>query len=229
MSVTRSPTIQKWWPLGQSLDLIEGSSKRVADAVGVELARILPAEKIRAEEVPCAGLGGVFSLVQHLATVPTLFVVVPTHSKWSVLLVNSALCDGYDSLCHCLAANHGLTTVHWSAHDDQTTFQPGAGFTHRRAVAWSVAQRSVQVAVNDGRWTFVEAGQPLPEEDTSLYASRRKRDRLNESSIQQLLERLGARPWSDDFYALPGQCHVLSRVSPPTTVKQLPVASVLSS
>lgn len=229
MSPTRSSVIRKWWPLGQSLDLIEGSAEQVARAVGVELARIVPNESLLAEAVSCVDLEGVFSTLRYLSTVPTVFVVAPTHSKWSVLLVNGALCDGYDAMCHCLTSNHGLTTVHWSAHDDQTTFQPGAGFTHRRMVDGVMVQRSVQTAANDGRWTFVEVGEPLPEEDIPRYAARKKRERLDEASMQALLGRLGARPWSSEFYALPGRCHVLSRSCPPATVDRLPLVPALSN
>jgi len=87
----------------------------------------------------------------------------------------------------------------------------------------------VQTAANDGRWTFVEVGEPLPEEDIPRYAARKKRERLDESSMQAMLERLGARPWSSEFYALPGRCHVLSRSSPPATVERLPLAPALSN
>ena len=229
MEFPRSPTVTKWWPLAQSLDLIEGSSDHVAAAIEVELSRIVEGEEVRRTTVTCTDLDSVFALAPELSTVPTMFVVVPTHSKWSILWVNSALCDGYDALCHCLTANHGLTTLHWSAHDDATTFQPGAGFTFRSMSRGGIEKRSVQSARNDGRWVFVEIGAPLPEEDISLYSSPQKRERLNESSMQALLERLGARPWRDDFYALPGDCHVVARPNPPASVKRVAVASVLGS
>ncbi len=71
----------------------------------------------------------------------------------------------------------------------------------------------------DKRWVFRQSGEPLPEESSETYGLRRKRDRLNEQLLAALLARLGARPWQEDFYALPEtRCFVLERRSPPPSI-----------
>jgi hypothetical protein len=154
--------------------------------------------------------------------------VLPSRSRWTVLWNNSFLCDGYDSLCWCLTNNHGLTTVHWSAHDEWTTFQTGACFSHRRRDSTGMVERSVHMSQEDKRWHFYASGPPLPEEDVGAYAAKRKRDRLNEALVVQLLSRLGASPWSEEFYAFPEcRCFVLERPNPPATVLKRSVSQVL--
>ena len=64
-------------------------------------------------------------------------------------------------------------------------------------------KRTVQTAQQDKRWHFYASGRPLEEENLAEYDAKRKRDRLNEGSLLSLLDRLGAKPWSEDFYALP--------------------------
>jgi hypothetical protein len=60
---------------------------------------------------------------------------------------------------------------------------------------------------------------PLPEEDVPSYGTRRKRDRLNERAVIELLARLGASPWSESFYATGERlCFVLRRLHPPDTI-----------
>jgi hypothetical protein len=167
-------------------------------------------------------LNAAFGTAPEFTNVPTFFLVLPTHSKWTVLWNNSFLCDGYDSLCFCLTENHHLTTVHWSAHDQTTTSQPGASFTHRKWANSSVDVRSVYVGQNDRRWLFDQYGSPLPEEDRGLYKAARKRDRFNEQRMAELLGRLGAYPWSEDFYALPERPCYLLRCTPlpPTLLRR---------
>ena len=133
---------------------------------------------------------------------------------------NSFLCDGYDSLCWCITAHQGLSTIHWSSHDEWTTFQSGATFRHFRRDGDEVTKRHVQSAQEDSRWTFFQSGVPLPEEDVAGYDVRRKRDRLNEKRVAELLARLGAQPWREDFYALPGKIFVVERLSLPPTISQ---------
>lgn len=163
----------------------------------------------------------------EFANVPTFYLLLPSRSRWTVLWNNSFLCDGYDSLCWCLTKNHGLTTVHWSAHDETTTFQSGATFQHRLWDGAAMLERFVQAAQEDKRWSFYQSGDPLPEEDTPPYAATRKRDRLNEV-VAQLLGRLGASPWREEFYALPEQrCFVLQRPAAPETVLRRSVSEVV--
>jgi hypothetical protein len=224
----RSETIRKWWPATQSLDLVEGPVEAVAAGVETELTRFLKGEAVAISWDAFPSLDAAFQAASEFANVPTVYLALPSRSRWSVLWNNSMLCDGYDSLCWCLTKNHGLTTVHWSAHDDWTTFQSGACFHHRRREGSSVVERFVHAAQEDKRWFFREGGQPLPEENVGSYAARRKRDRLNEAAIVQLLARLGASPWSEDFYALPERrSFVLRRLAAPHTVIRKRVSDVV--
>lgn len=214
----RSEVIQRWWPTTQSLDLVEGSAETVASAVHAEVSRFVAPERVIATCETYPNLDAAFSMVTEFDNVPTVYLILPTRSKWTVLWNNSFLCDGYDSLCYCLTLNHQLTTLHWSAHDTTTTFQARAHFCHRSANDAQMTERQVHVGVNDGNWSFFESGAPLSEEHIINYGARRKKDRLNEESLLQLLGRLGAMPWDEQFYSLPGECFVIRRTSPPVTV-----------
>ena len=84
------------------------------------------------------------------------------------------------------------------------------------------------MAREDKRWFFYQSGDPIAEEDVAAYDAKRKRDRLNEHQVALLLARLGAKPWSEEFYALPEQpCFVLRRAQVPAAVITRPRAAVL--
>lgn len=215
----RSELIGRWWPTTQSLDLVEGPVETVANALRTEVARFVAGEELAASWEAFADLDAAFSAASDFANVPTCYLVLPTRSRWSVLWNNCFLCDGYDALCHCLTLNHRLTTLHWSAHDRTTTFQAGAMFHHRRWSYGAMAERSVHVGSNDGRWSFHQSGEALPEEEMETYTAKRKHDRLNEAVVLRLLAKLGAEPWSDGFYALAEQrCFLLRRTSLSATI-----------
>lgn len=217
--ILRSETIQKWWPTTQSLDLVEGSVEEVAAALQAEAGRFLAGEAISSSWEAFSNLDAAFGSALEFANVPTVYLVLPTHSKWSVLWNNSFLCDGYDSLCYNFTKNHGLTTVHWAAHDEWTTFQSGARFIHRQTDGAEITERSVAVGQEDKRWLFDAHGKPMAEEDTESYQARRKRDRLNEEKVSAFLSRLGATPWLEQFYGIPAtKTFVLRRENAPSTV-----------
>jgi hypothetical protein len=218
MTHLRSEAIQRWWPTTQALDLVEGNHEIVATAVHAEVSRFVGNEAVSTSWEVFQNLDAAFGAATEFANVPTFYLVLPTHSKWSVLWNNSFLCDGYDSLCHGLTLNHGLTTLHWWAHDERTSMQSGASFCHRHVSGSNVLERSVHVSQQDTKWCFFESGQALEEEDLQLYKARRKRERLNEDRMSQLLARLGASPWSQKFYALSKPCFVIRRTTPPSTV-----------
>jgi len=222
----RSEAIQRWWPTTQSLDLVEGDVETVATAVRSEVARFLGNEPLVESWESLRNLNAAFSSANEFANVPTLYLVLPTNSRWSVLWNNGFLCDGYDSLCWCITSNHHLPTLHWSAHDETTTFQSGALFTYR---SWNdaIVERSVYVGREDDRWIFHQTGVPLPEEDLAAYEKRRVRDRLNEGLLNDLLARFGASPWSEEFYDLDRSSFVIRRTSPPSTVLRRRPADVV--
>ena len=215
----RSKTLERWWPTTQSLDLVDGPVERVAEAVHAEVARFVGADSVASSWTTFQSLEAAFDAAPDFTNVPTYFLVLPTRSNWTVLWNNSFLCDGYDALCWCLTANHRLTTLHWCAHDDWTTFQSGASFCYRRWHETKVVERSVYVAQEDKHWVFTQRGETLPEEDVDAYAAKRKKDRLNEELMSRLLTRLGAAPWQEDFYAVPeARSFVIRRTSMPSTV-----------
>ena len=222
----RSEVIQRWWPTTQSLDLVEGDVETAAAAVRTEVARFLGKEPLVESWQSLKNLDVAFSSASEFANVPTLYLVLPTSSRWSVLWNNSFLCDGYDSLCWCITGNHHLATLHWAAHDETTTFQSGASFTYR---SWNdaIVERSVYAGREDDQWTFHQVGTPLPEEDLATYQKRRVRDRLNESLMKDLLARFGAAPWSEQFYDLNRSSFVIRRTSPPSTVTRRRPAEVV--
>ena len=224
----RGGVIDKWWPTTQSLDLVEGPAEHVAAAVEAEVRRFLKGQPVSGSWTTVPDLDAAFSIPPVFANVPTYYLVLPTHSRWTVLWNNSFLCDGYDSLCWCLTANHSLTTMHWFAHDQWTTMQSGAGFTHRCREGARVVERSVYCAQEDKQWDFHAIGTPLREERLEQYAAPRKRDRLNEASLMALLRRLDADPWVEGFYAVPErQIFMLQRLEIPTTIAVRPREDVL--
>lgn len=224
----RTETLQRWWPTTQSLDLVEGPVETVAAAVETEVTRFVEGEALATSWETFPDLDAAFAAAPEFANVPTFHLVLPSRSRWTVLWNNSFLCQGYDSLCWCLTKNHGLTTVHWSAHDESTTMQAGAEFCHRRRNGAAVVERSVQVAREDRRWLFQQSGDPLPEEDVRSYGARRTRDRLDEALMAQFLGRLGASPWSEGFYAVPGQrTFTLRRARVPANIIRRPASDVV--
>lgn len=212
-----SETIQKWWPLPVSLDLVLGPVDVVASAVLAEVSRFSADERLVSDWIPFANIDEVFSSVSSFTNIPSLFFVLPTESEWTVLWNNSFLCDGYDSLCWCLTTNHSLTTMHWASSNADAVFQAGRSFTFRRASEAGIVERSVYCGKNDKSWRFVASGTPLVEEDVEAYTARHKRDRLTEQELLALLGRMNARPWDDEFYRV-GKAFQIERVSMPSSI-----------
>jgi len=213
----------RWWPSTQSLDLIEGEPEVVAAAVGAlfdEVARYT-GDRASSEPHTFAHLDAAFTSVPYFDNVASRLLLFPTRSRWMVLWTNDFLCGGFDHFVRGLTSDAGLTTIHWSAHDTTTTFQPGATFHLRRNDGDGVVERRVQAARTDRHWDFAAQGDPLPEEDLDGYQARRKRDRLNEARLMELLERLGARPWDESWYAVPDEpVHRLERPLPPRAIRR---------
>jgi hypothetical protein len=205
--------------LPDSLDLVRAPIKVAAEAVLTEVTRFVGGGQLSSAWAPFASLNQLFGSVAVFTNVPTVFLALPTHSDWTVLWNNSFLCDGYDSLCWCLTAKHGLTTLHWRSSDEDAVFQAGTSFTFRRPSEPEMKERSVYCCKNDERWEFRAAGDPLPEEDLAVYSARRKRDRLDEQGMLYLLRKLGARPWEDEFYRI-GEAFRLERVAYPDRISK---------
>jgi hypothetical protein len=214
-----SEAVQRWWPLADSLDLVHSPTKFVASAVLTEITRFVAGGQLSSAWVPFSSLDKLFGSVAVFTNVPTVFFVLPTRSDWTVLWNNSFLCDGYDSLCWCLTTNHAFGTMHWRSSDEDAVFQAGSSFTFRKKSEAGLSERSVYCGKNDARWEFHAVGEALPEEDVAAYSARRKRDRLNEQGMLKLLDRLGTRPWDDEFYRA-GEAFRIERVAYPATISQ---------
>src|SRR5215218_9060395 len=156
----RSESIQRWWPATQSLDLVEGPVEAVAKAVETEVRRFVRGEPVATAWQPFPSLDAAFGMASDFANVPTVYLVLPTRSRWTVLWNNSFLCDGYDSLCWCLTTNHRLGTMHWRSSDEDAVFQAGSSFTFRNQSESGLNERSVYCGKNDERWEFHAVGEP---------------------------------------------------------------------
>jgi hypothetical protein len=217
------PLIRSWWPSTQSIDLVEAPVEVTARAVHQEYVGFANDDAVRLDWHQVPSLKFAFELVTTFYNIPTIAMVLPTKSSWSALWYNTFLCDGYDSLCNCLCKNHSLRTIHWKASDVWTTTQSGAMLCHRAPSPNGPVERYVQAAQSDSRWDFFAHGEPLPVEDTEGYTAQRKRDRFNETRLMSLLKRLGADPWHETFYDLPGRVAVISRPAPIACIARLPV------
>jgi hypothetical protein len=216
------PTIRAWWPSTRSIDLVEAPIEVAASAVLQEFCRYSTDGVAQLEWHRVRSFHSALEQVEQFANIPTTVLVLPTHSQWSALWYNSFLCDGYDSLCSGLSTNHNLRTIHWASSDVWSVFQSGSTFHQRKPSCRGLAERHVQAAQSDKRWNFYAYGEPLPEEDTETYSAKRKRDRLNEASMTTLLQRLGADPWRESYYALPGVIAAITRPIPEACVVRKP-------
>jgi len=224
----RTPIIEKWWPTTQSLDLIRGSIKKVGSAIQQELCRVLKDEPIQDKWIEFRNLNQAFGMIKEYTNYPTAFILLPTYSDWCVLWNNSFLCDGYDSLCFNLTRLYGFETIHWVSHDLKTTFLPGTAFSHRILVNQKLKTRSVYCAQDNQRWIFYQIGKPLAAEKTALYSARIIRNRLNERIFTDMLLRLGAEPWNEQFYNLNRKKSLLlKRLKVPSTIKKKSAKSLL--
>ncbi len=71
------PTIRKWWPTTQSLDLVEGSVREVGAAVHAELCRYVTGDRIVAGWFQFPDLNAAFSSAPDFENVPTHILVLP--------------------------------------------------------------------------------------------------------------------------------------------------------
>jgi len=63
-----------------------------------------------------------------------------------------------------------------------------------------VQARHISVIKDVDRWKFYETGEPLPEEDATMYRKRRIKDRLPRSYLVELASRLGFEVGDDRFW-----------------------------
>lgn len=212
--------LRRFRPLSNSFDLVRGECSLVASDVCQEARRFSEDSNLKLERVQASSIADIFEGVEDFGNIPLTYYILPTRSDWSVLWYDCFLFSGYNSLCWNLTNGHRLETMHVQSSDLDSQMLRGNTFTHRMSDEGKLVERSVYCSIADnGRWRFEEQGIPLTVEDTPGYSAKRIADRLNESSLESLLGRLGASPWSSEFYALadePG--YYIRRYSRPTGV-----------
>ena len=215
---TKDEVFETWWPLPRSIDLVKAPFDRAAPAIFTELDRFTADEPLRTTWDQLASVDELFRSVPYFASVPTIYYIVPTHSDWTAIVNNCFMCDGHDLLCWNLTKVHHLTTLAWASSDRNDVFQAGSHFTYRAHDGNNIITRSVHCSRQDEDWHSFEMGDPLAEED--IKPGNNEDRRLDEKAIVSLLEKLGARPWREDFYNLgaDSQCYRVERPSPPITV-----------
>ena len=115
----------KLWPLTQSFELVKGNAADVAQAVYNEIFRYTNESGIVLEEFKASSLGDIILSETILTNIPTKICIMPSKTLWSIIWVNSFLCDGYDSLSYNLTRLYKFDTFRFSSHDALTTFLPG--------------------------------------------------------------------------------------------------------
>lgn len=201
MSECKDEVFERWWPLTQSLTLVRAPCRRVVRAMKAEAKRahnstgaIYEFDWLQRESID-----DLFCNVEKFDT-PSMQFVLPTKGKWTVIWENSGCCTpGY--LAYRLSFNQKLETISFYSTDRNSTQLAGTHFSHYKPVRGKeVNERDVYCCNQGSRWHFQQHGDPLPEEELEQYATRQKRDRLNEAGLMSLLERLGVHPWREDTY-----------------------------
>jgi hypothetical protein len=205
------------WPLPGGLDFAKGRFQNVAAAIESEVRRFIGRELLSKEEMSVRNMSEVFGAPRMLDNVGLHYFIIPTHSEWTAIWTSTFLCAGYDSLSFCLTQNHGFETVHFHSSDSGGPFQPGTVFSHRS----KAGERNISAIQEDARWIFHVSGTPLPEEDVSLYQTKKISARWNSTALLSVLGRIHIRPWSDDYYDLSAPVIHLERRAAPRTVARM--------
>lgn len=194
----KDKVFEDWWPLGQSMILVRAPFRRSATALQNQAyewqCRVGATYRFDWLRISC--IDEMFRSVETFTIGPLTYYTLPTKGDWTVIWCNSFLCDGHQSLAHCLTECQKLETIHFYSTDRNSTQLAGTNFTYRKPTATeAIIQRDVYCCNQGSRWQFRQVGEPLPEEDLERYAAKRKRDRLNEEGFMALLGRLGVQPW----------------------------------
>lgn len=209
MGIIRDSVFDSWWPLGQSLLLARASIHDTAKALEADGKRLreLCSQEYQYEWLKRSSIEDLLRNAGPFPNSPTRHYALPTKTAWTVIWNNSALCDGHDSFAHCLTHFWGIETLHFYSSDKSSIQLAGSHFTHRvRGDTEEMKVRDVYCCDQGGRWHFEQHGDPLPEEDLESYSAKRKRDRLNEQCLMELLQRLGIQPWRETTYDFAQSC-----------------------
>jgi hypothetical protein len=210
MSAVKDQVFEDWRPLGQSLTLVRAPISRVALAFeqeGVRLSEYICGGADRFAWVRHASIADLFQSVKKFTVSPTVHYAIPTKTDWTVVWDNGSACDGHSSFAHCLTRFYKLETISFRSSDRDSIMRAGSHFTHGKAGAGAEpVERHVYCCNVGARWEFRERGERLPEEDAGCYSRKRKRERLDEEGMMELLVRFGIHPWREATYDFQARC-----------------------
>jgi hypothetical protein len=210
MSAIKDQVFEDWWPLGQSLTLVRAPITRVALAFeqeGVRLSKYICGGADHFAWLRHSSIADLFQSVNKFTTSPTIHYAIPTKTDWTVVWDNGSSCDGHASFAHCLTRFYNLETISFRSTDRDSIMLAGTHFAHSKARAGAApVARHVYCCSVGNRWEFRETGERLPEEDAARYSRTRKRERLDEEAMMELLVRFGIHPWRAATYNFQGRC-----------------------
>jgi hypothetical protein len=225
----KDEVFEDWWPLAQAMTLVRAPIRSVAKA--------LTADGQRAKErtgaiyefdwIRRSSIDDVFRSIEKFTDWPTLTWALPTRGRWTVIWNNYSLCTGHKTLARWLTRFQKLETIYFYSTDKNSTQLAGTLFTRCMPdKSEDVIEREVYCCNHGSRWGFEQHGTPLPEEDLERYNARRKRERLNEAGLMDLLERLGVHPWRESTYDFGQPCFCMKNpqlylASDPVTFAQI--------
>jgi len=239
----KDKVFEKWWPLAHSLILVRASVIKTAAALEAQFKiwdrmhlrgwmRWSRRTKFGWEQV--SSVDSLFRNVDGFTSFGTAYYALPTFGPWTVIWDNSSRCHFHDSLNHCLTQNQNLETLSFYSTDRNSIQLAGTSFTYLwpRPGQDFARERNVYCCNQGKRWHFEQHGEPLAEEDSSLYSLKRKRERMNEESLMWLLDKLDARPWREDYYDFRNAksfrvtCWSNPRLQPPVDFEQIRVRAL---
>jgi hypothetical protein len=225
----KDEVFEDWWPLAQAMTLVRAPVRSVAKALRAEAQRHheLTGAIYEFDWVRRSSIDDVFRRVEKFTDARTLTWVIPTRGRWTVVWNNSSRCLEDDNTDYRLTRFQKLETIRFYSTDENSTQLAGTHFT--RSIpdnSDDVIKREVYCCNQGSRWHFEQHGTPLPEEDLDRYNARRKRDRLDEAGLMDLLERLGVHPWRESTYDFGEPCFCMKRpqlysVCDPVTFAQI--------
>jgi len=210
MSAVKDQVFEDWWPLGQSMTLVRVPISRVALAFeqeGMRLSEYICGGADNFMWVRHSSIAELFQSVKKFTISPTIHYAIPTKTDWTVVWDNSSDCQGHSSFAHCLTRFYRLETIHFRSTDRDSIMLAGTHFTYSKAGAGAEpVKRDVYCCSVGSRWEFRERGERLPEEDAARYNRKRKRERLDEEGMMELLMRFGIHPWREATYNFQARC-----------------------
>ncbi len=114
--------------------------------------------------------------------------------------MSNASC-GSSFLMECASRHTDFLWYSVAIHDSDDDMYPAVSFFADGGIGGKWKHRGVQSAVSDdGRWIFVDVGEPLPFEALGRYSRKRIRDRLDRETVLGYLKQLGFDVEDEQFW-----------------------------